>query len=95
MPHFVYILASRPGGALYVGSTMDLRRRVDQHRAEAFGGHTAKYGIKTLVWFEVHESPVDAFARERSIKRWLRTWKDQLIMEANPNWQDITAQIPY
>ena len=94
MPHFVYILASRPGGALYVGSTNDLRRRVDQHRAEVFGGHTAKYGIKTLVWFEVHDRFVDAFVRERSIKRWLRTWKDQLIMDVNPEWRDLTAYIP-
>ena len=95
MPHFVYILASRPGGAIYVGSTNNLPRRVQQHRDEVFGGHTAKYGIKTLVWFEVHETFVAAFERERRIKRWARAWKDQLIMEMNPQWRDLTATIQW
>lgn len=95
MAHFVYILASRPGGAIYIGSTSDLRKRLDQHRSGVLGGHTARYGIKTLVWFEVHARFVDAFARERQIKRWARAWKDQLIMGVNPEWRDMTADIPF
>jgi len=92
--HYVYILASRPGGAIYVGSTSDLRRRVEQHRSGAIDGHTTRYNIRRLVWFECHESYWDAAERERRIKRWARRWKDDLIMSVNPQWQDITAQIP-
>ena len=93
MPHFVYIMASRPGGALYVGRTRDLRARVEAHRA-GLSNHTAKYGIKTLVWFEMHETFEASLVRERRIKRWRRAWKDQLIMEMNPEWRDITGWIP-
>ena len=93
MPHFVYIMASRPGGALYVGRTRDLRARVEAHRA-GLSEHTAKYGIKTLVWFEAHETFEASLVRERRIKRWRRAWKDPLIMEMNPEWQDITGWIP-
>ncbi|KPP83836.1 MAG: putative endonuclease [Rhodobacteraceae bacterium HLUCCA08] len=87
------MMASRPGGALYVGRTRNLRGRVDAHRA-GLGTHTAKYKIKTLVWFEAHDDFDASLRRERAIKRWRRSWKEQLIMAANPNWQDITAQIP-
>ena len=94
MPYFVYILASRPGGALYVGMTSDLRRRVEQHRAKAVGGHTATYNIGALAWFEIHASLEEARARERSIKRWRRSWKERLILDMNPEWKDISSEIP-
>ena len=94
MPYFVYILASRPGGALYVGSTNDLRRRVEEHRSEAVPGHTAKYNIITLVWFEVFQTYREALEQERRIKKWRRAWKDKLIMDANPEWRDMTVHIP-
>ena len=93
MPHFVYIMASRPGGALYVGRTRNLHARVQSHR-DGLSVHTAKYNIKTLVWFEIHEDFNVSLRRERSIKRWRRTWKNQLIHQSNPHWQDVTAQIP-
>jgi len=92
MPHFVYIMASRPGGALYVGRTRNLRARVDAHRA-GLSEHTAKYGIKTLVWFEMHEAFEASLVRERRIKRWRRAWKDQLIMAMIPEWRDISGWI--
>ena len=94
MAFYVYILASRPGGAIYIGSTDDLRRRVEQHRAKAVPGHTRKYNITTLVWFEQHETRAAALEREHRLKRWRRSWKDQLIMERNPDWKDVTAFIP-
>ncbi len=94
MPYFVYIMASRPGGALYTGSTNDLRRRVEEHRSGIKNGHTKIYKIKTLVWFEIHETYEGALERERRIKRWHRSWKDQLIMSVNPNWRDVTYDIP-
>jgi len=92
--YFVYIMASRPGGALYTGSTNDLRRRVEEHRSGMVAGHTKKYSIKTLVWFEVHETYAAALEQERRIKKWRRSWKDQLIMDVNPEWRDVTADIP-
>ncbi|MDF1669576.1 MAG: GIY-YIG nuclease family protein [Roseovarius sp.] len=93
MPHFVYILASRPDGALYTGRTQDLRNRIEAHRA-GLSQHTAKYNIRTLVWFEEHEDFEPSLRRERTIKRWRRDWKNALITEANPSWQDLTSQIP-
>lgn len=91
---FVYILASRPRGAIYIGSATDLRQRVAQHREGAVEAHTRRYGIHTLVWFECHNDPAEARLREHRIKRWRRAWKDQLIAEVNPHWQDLTAWIP-
>lgn len=94
MPFFVYILASRPNGAIYVGSTNDLRRRVEQHLSGAVQSHTRRYGIKTLVWFEMHETLEPSLVRERSIKRWHRRWKNELIEAYNPLWRDVSDQIP-
>ena len=95
MAHFVYILASRPHGAIYIGCTRDLRQRVEQHRTGAVDGHTKKYQIHTLVYFEQHETLEAARIRERQLKRWKRAWKDELIAAVNPNWRDIADQIPY
>ena len=94
MSHFVYILASRPHGAIYIGATADLRTRVEQHRSKAVPGHTRRYGISTLVWFQEFETRIEAHAMERRLKRWRRVWKDALIAEHNPHWQDITHSIP-
>ncbi len=93
MPHYVYIMASRPGGALYTGRARDLRSRIAAHRAGK-SQHTAKYKIHTLVWFEEHRDFNTSLQRERAIKRWRRNWKNQLIHEINPHWQDISALIP-
>lgn len=94
VPQFVYILASRPGGALYTGRSRDLRQRVAAHRA-GLSRHTARYKIRTLVWFEAHRDFGDSLRRERQIKRWRRAWKIQLITEMNPDWRDLTAEIPF
>jgi putative endonuclease len=93
MAHWVYIMASRPGGALYVGRTTNPRARIEAHRA-GLSAHTAKYKIKTLVWFEEHTDFETSLRRERSLKRWRRTWKDQLILKANPGWRDVTHLLP-
>ena len=91
---FVYILASRPHGAIYVGSTGNLRQRVEQHRTGLANSHTKKYGIHTLVYFETHPTRVEALHRERRLKRYARLWKDDLIIASNPEWRDISDQIP-
>lgn len=94
MPFFTYILASRPQGAIYIGATRDLRKRVEQHQARVVPGHTEKYNIHTLVWFEIHETLEGALLREKQIKRWRRRWKDEMIAERNPAWGDISGDIP-
>ncbi len=94
MSHFVYILASRPGGAIYIGAAHDLRQRIEQHRMGSVGSHTKNYQIHTLVYFELHDTLETALIRERQMKRWRRAWKDELIGKLNPRWRDIADQIP-
>jgi len=92
--HYVYILAAHPHGALYVGYTNDIRRRIEQHRSGTANSHTKKYSIHTLVYFESHDRIDDALAREKKLKRWRRKWKDELIAAVNPEWRDISTDIP-
>ncbi|SPU42237.1 GIY-YIG nuclease family protein [Brevundimonas diminuta] len=86
---YVYILASRPNGTLYTGSTDDLLKRVVEHREKLRGGFTAMYDVSRLVWYEVHDSREAAFVRERRIKEWRREWKLDLIERMNPAWADL------
>jgi putative endonuclease len=85
---FVYLLASKPLGTLYVGSTSDLVRRVWEHKVKAVPGFTARYGVDRLVWFEYHDKLEAAMLREHRIKGWKRIWKIQLIEKDNPHWND-------
>ncbi len=89
----VYILTNRPYGTLYVGVTADLPRRVWEHRNEFVEGFTKKHGLKRLVWYEQHESMIEAISREKRIKRWRRDWKVNLIQSSNPTWGDLYEQI--
>jgi putative endonuclease len=75
----VYLLASGFHGTFYTGVTSDLPGRIYQHREELGRGFTARYGVKRLAWFEVHETMESAIRREKSIKRWARAWKVGLI----------------
>jgi putative endonuclease len=93
MAFFVYILASKRNGTLYVGMTDNLANRVWQHRSDIIPGFTKRYGVKMLVWYEVHESRASAFTRERQLKRWNRIWKLQLIERDNPTWRDFWDEI--
>ena len=68
MAYYVYILASRRDGAIYVGITNDLVRRVYEHRIKAVPGFTSKYNITQLVWFEVYDAPISAISREKKLK---------------------------
>ena len=90
---FVYILASKRNGTLYVGVTNNLARRILEHKSKVVPGFTGKYGVDLLVYFEVFDSVLEARAREHSMKRWRRAWKIKLIEEANPNWEDLTDQL--
>jgi putative endonuclease len=93
MAYYVYILASRRDGAIYVGVTNDLVRRVYEHRIKAVPGFTSKYNITRLVWFEVYDDPISAISREKELKKWKRDWKVQLIEAENPNWNDLYESI--
>ena len=90
MTYCVYILASR-SRALYVGMTNDLLRRVFQHRLHTVPGHTARYRISRLVYFETTDSPYAAIIREKQIKGWRRSKKVALIDSGNPTWEDLAA----
>ncbi|RYY22729.1 MAG: GIY-YIG nuclease family protein [Sphingomonadales bacterium] len=87
----VYILASGYNGALYVGVTSNLIGRVMQHRDGRFDGHTRKYGIYRLVYFEVAEAMDAAIAREKQLKRYRREYKRNLIERENPAWNDLAV----
>jgi putative endonuclease len=93
MSFFVHILASRRNGTLYFGMTDDLARRTWQHRTGVVAGFTKKYGVKILVWYELHESRESAFKRERQLKKWNRAWKLRLIEQMNPQWRDLADEL--
>lgn len=93
MSFFVYILASQRNGTVYVGMTDDLVRRAWEHRAGVVPGFTKTYGVKRLVWYEVHESREVAFQRERQIKKWKRAWKLEMIERSNAGWRDLADEL--
>jgi putative endonuclease len=93
MAFYVYILASERNGALYVGLTDDLVKRVWQHRNDLRAGFTARYGVKSLVWYEAHESRDSTFMRERQMKKWNRAWKLEVIEKQNPAWRDLWDEL--
>jgi putative endonuclease len=90
---YIYILASRTNGAIYIGVTSDLIKRVYQHRNEITKGHTSKYNIKQLVYYEVFESAEEAILREKRLKKWNRAMKNDLISKANPLWEDLYPRL--
>ena len=89
MPYYVYLLANRKHGTLYVGVTSDLVRRVHEHKTKAAPGFTSRYGLGRLVWFETYDDPENAIMREKDIKKWRREWKTRLVDGANPDWADL------
>jgi putative endonuclease len=91
--YWVYILASRIGGTLYVGVTSNLIRRVYEHRQGLVEGFTKQYGVHRLVYFEQFDDIEQAILREKRLKKWNRAWKVQLIEENNPNWDDLYPRI--
>jgi putative endonuclease len=91
--YFVYILASRRNGTLYVGATNNLIDRVGEHREGKIPGFTKRYGIKMLVYFEEHGEIDEAIRREKRIKRWQRSWKLELIESRNPQWRDLWVDL--
>ena len=90
---YVYLLASRRYGTLYIGVTSDLVKRVWQHRQHYGAGFTSKYAVDQLVWFETHEDITAAITREKQLKEWKRAWNIELIQQPNPYWRDLYDDI--
>ena len=90
---YVYMLASKRNGTLYLGVTSDIVKRVWQHKNGLAEGFTKKYGIKRLVYYEIHEDAENAIKREKQLKKWRRAWKLELIEEKNSEWRDLSADI--
>lgn len=89
----VYILASKPRGTLYVGVTSDLVRRIWQHREGVYDGFSRRYGIRTLVWYQLHSTMMAAIRREKALKGWSRRRKIALISSENGEWRDLWTEI--
>ncbi|HQZ12285.1 MAG TPA: GIY-YIG nuclease family protein [Devosia sp.] len=89
MGGFVNIMASRRYGTIYTGVTANLAQRAYQHRSGLIPGFTKRYGVRDLVWFEEHGRIEAAIQREKSIKKWPRLWKTQLVDSFNPDWDDL------
>ena len=93
MSYWVYIMASKPFGTLYVGMTSELAHRVYQHREGLVEGFTKRHNVKMLVFCEEHATAAAAIQREKNIKRWPRSWKVDLIRKMNPEWRDLFEDI--
>ena len=87
--YYVYILASKRRGTLYIGVTNDLIRRVYEHKNGHIDGFTKKYSVHMLVYYEAAGSAYEAITREKQLKEWRRNWKIRLIEETNPCWNDL------
>lgn len=91
--YYVYILTSHRNGTLYIGVTSNLIRRIQEHKASIAKGFTEKYNVHNLVYYEQTNDVNSALAREKSLKKWNRDWKIQLIEKDNPNWNDLYFDI--
>ena len=88
--YYVYILASKKDGVLYIGFTNDLSRRIQEHKTKAKKVFTSKYHIKRFVYYEQFENSSNAFVRERQLKKWKRIWKIELFENENPERNDLS-----
>ena len=91
--YYVYILASKRNGTLYIGVTSDLVKRIWQHKEKLADGFTKKYGVDRLVYFEQFRDPENAIKREKRLKKYRRKWKLELIKRKNPEWKDLYYDI--
>lgn len=93
MKHFyVYILASKRNGTIYIGVTKNLMKRIYEHKNKLIEGFTKKYDVYKLVHYEKTNDIYSAISREKQLKKWNRDWKIQLIEKQNPNWQDLSKE---
>ena len=93
MPYWVYILASRMNGTLYIGVTNDIARRVWEHRSGTGSAFAKQYRVHRLVYLEPHDDIRLAIQREKTLKEWKRAWKVALIEKDNPDWRDLAEEL--
>lgn len=91
--YYIYILASKPNGVLYIGITNNLIKRIWEHRESLVEGFTQKYKVEKLVYWEETADVVSAIEREKRLKAWKRDWKIQLIEKQNPEWKDLYPEL--
>jgi putative endonuclease len=91
--YYVYILASKRNGTLYIGVTSDLAKRCYEHKQDMVEGFTKRYQVHNLVYYEKHDDIEEAITKEKQIKKWNRSWKIRLIEEKNPEWRDLYDEI--
>jgi len=88
--YYVYILTNKYNGALYIGVTGDIKKRMNEHRNGTFEGFTKKYDLKRLVYMQGYQYISEAIYNEKRLKRWHRSWKINLIEQFNPRWSDLS-----
>ena len=88
---YVYILASKKNGVLYIGVTNNIERRIVEHKNGLNKGFSWKYNVHRLVYYEMFSSIIEAIGREKRLKKWNRAWKIELIEKENPEWEDISS----
>jgi putative endonuclease len=91
--YYVYILANKKNGVLYIGVTNNLVRRIYEHKKGMTDGFTKKYNVKNLVYYETHSEINEAIKREKQMKKWYRKWKIELIEKSNPEWKDLYKEL--
>lgn len=91
--YYIYILASKRNGALYIGITSGLIKRIWEHKNKLVDGFTRKYNINKLIYYEQYSDPENAIKREKRLKKYNRKWKLNLIEKVNPNWKDLYEEI--
>ena len=90
---YVYIMANKPLGRTYIGVTANIHERVTAHKEGRGSSHCKRWNLDKLVYIERHETMLEAIAREKAMKKWLRLWKLRLVSESNPNWDDLFLSI--
>ena len=91
--YYVYILASKKNGTLYIGVTENLVKRIYEHKNNLVEGFTQKYNVHQLVYYEMTNDVNSALLREKQIKKWERKWKLNLIERKNPEWKDLYSEV--
>jgi len=91
--YYVYLLASKRNGTLYLGVTSNLIKRVYEHKNNLVSGFTQKYKVHNLVYYETTDDINSAITREKQLKKWKRTWKMELIEKNNPGWRDLYFEL--